>query len=311
MASTADEDASLDWIQGQFHDLPDLWDPGEDWTGITSTAQRKKLQNRLNQRAYRRRQKYRAVTSSDPRPDTAAVFPNKSYKSPAAGSEVSTRRRPDVTTNNNAHFTAAAVLSLFISEDELARSRNFIRRAYEEYTLNAPRPEALPLLIRINVLNAIATNARRLGIPTEGLCRDDLISPFNLLGPRPPIEPFWSSAHCPAALQPTSLQKTIVHHPWIDLLPFAALRDNLLKFLALGLLDDDELCFDILEITDGDLTAKPAMIVWGDASDGSSWEVNSAFLRKWGFLIKDCPQIIEATNHWRESRGEKRIIYEL
>lgn len=28
--------------------------PNDDWTGVTSTAERRKLQNRLNQRAYRK-----------------------------------------------------------------------------------------------------------------------------------------------------------------------------------------------------------------------------------------------------------------
>jgi hypothetical protein len=32
---------------------PDVWEPGDDWTGVTNQTQRKKLQNRLSQRAYR------------------------------------------------------------------------------------------------------------------------------------------------------------------------------------------------------------------------------------------------------------------
>lgn len=30
-----------------------IWEPGDDWAGVTNQSQRKKLQNRLNQRAYR------------------------------------------------------------------------------------------------------------------------------------------------------------------------------------------------------------------------------------------------------------------
>lgn len=36
-----------------FHRLPELRAPDDDWTGISSSAERKKLQNRLNQRAWR------------------------------------------------------------------------------------------------------------------------------------------------------------------------------------------------------------------------------------------------------------------
>lgn len=32
---------------------PNIWEPGDDWAGVTNQSQRKKLQNRLNQRAYR------------------------------------------------------------------------------------------------------------------------------------------------------------------------------------------------------------------------------------------------------------------
>lgn len=34
--------------------LVELRDPSDDWTGVTSTAERKRRQNRLNQRAYRK-----------------------------------------------------------------------------------------------------------------------------------------------------------------------------------------------------------------------------------------------------------------
>jgi hypothetical protein len=45
-------------------------------------------------------------------------------------------------------------------------------------------------------------------------------------------------------LQPTSLQKSIPHHPEIDVLPFPRVRDNAL--LAAGNYDEFELCMDTL-----------------------------------------------------------------
>lgn len=33
--------------------LCDVWEPGDSWVGISNQARRKKLQNKLNQRAYR------------------------------------------------------------------------------------------------------------------------------------------------------------------------------------------------------------------------------------------------------------------
>ncbi|GJC87783.1 hypothetical protein ColLi_10621 [Colletotrichum liriopes] len=101
----------------------------------------------------------------------------------------------------------------------------------------------------------------------------------------------------------------IVHHPWIDLFPFPRLRDNVLLGVAAGLLDDDELCADILEVKDEDLSGRPSLIVWGEPSDWMAWEANEAFFRKWGFLARGCHEILRSTNHWRAKRGEKGIVF--
>ncbi|KAJ3528415.1 hypothetical protein NM208_g10210 [Fusarium decemcellulare] len=198
-------------------------------------------------------------------------------------------------------------LCLLVRSDHVVL-REFLQRACPEYTLNTPRPSALPLLVRINLLNALAHNAAKLSIPPEGICCADVISPFNLSGPFHPGQSPPSSLDYPNTLRPTCLQRTIVHHPWIDLFPFGNLRNEMLRFIALGVLDDDELCPDILELSEGELSDIPAMIVWGEPSECSSWEVNPAFLRKWGWLIRNCPQILEATNTWQARRGEASII---
>jgi hypothetical protein len=41
------------------------------------------------------------------------------------------------------------------------------------------------------------------------------------------------------------------------------------------------------------------------------WEVTEGFLRKWGFLLEGCDELIESTNRWRALRGEERLIIEL
>jgi hypothetical protein len=38
---------------GRIFALTDAWDIRDDWTGVSSTSERKKRQNRINQRAYR------------------------------------------------------------------------------------------------------------------------------------------------------------------------------------------------------------------------------------------------------------------
>lgn len=187
-----------------------------------------------------------------------------------------------------------------------------LRRVYEDYILGGPRPTDLHVVIRINVMNAMFHNARALGFPTQGICAEEYISPFNMHGPHAPEAASLPRASCPESLRPTDVQRRYPHHPWIDLLPFPRLRDNVLLAVEAGLLDEDELCVDVVETEAvwGHEESKPALIVWGKASDSGGWEVNPAFVRRWGWLLRGCSDIVAATNYWRERRGENRIVFD-
>lgn len=174
----------------------------------------------------------------------------------------------------------------------IALLRELIRCAYEEYSLGAPRPTYLPILIRLNVLNALAKNAVMMGFPPEGLCRDEFVSPYTEEGPRLPNFPI-SLSSCP------------------DLFPFPRFRDNMLQGLDAGIFEEDELCMDLLYVDAEDLDDKPALIAWGESWDFRGWEVSVSFLRKWGWLIRGCPEMVEWTNYWREKRGEKRLVFQV
>jgi hypothetical protein len=191
---------------------------------------------------------------------------------------------------------------------QIAQFRTLLRSAYEEYSLGAPRPTNLPMLIRLNLLNALARNARIIGFPPDGLCRDEYESPYAQEGPHPLDCPH-PLASCPKVLEPTTTQRSIRHHPWIDLFPFPAFRDNFLLALDAGTLDEDELCMELLDIGSANLGDKPALIVWGDSSDFRGWEVNVPFLKKWGWLLRGCPELIQGTNRWRMTRGEKELTF--
>ncbi|KAI8212539.1 Aryl-alcohol dehydrogenase [Colletotrichum sp. SAR 10_76] len=177
--------------------LCDVWEPADVWTGISDQNRRKKLQNKLNQRAYPQRR---------------------------------------------------------------------VKEVYEGYSLHAPRPSALHVLIRLRVLAALAHNAAAMGFPPQGLCRDDFVSPYNLSGPLE-LENFDLTTPGRESLRPTDLQRRILHHPWIDLFPFPIFRDNVLLAMESGLVDDDQICADILEVKDEDLAGRPSLIVWGQSWD--------------------------------------------
>ncbi|KAF7548117.1 hypothetical protein G7Z17_g7266 [Cylindrodendrum hubeiense] len=314
MAAPQEEEFPQGVIVSDWKQLAEMRDPGDNWTGVTGTAERKKRQNRLNQRAVRRRRK---LQQNDPT-GTSQTQPCR-IKFTAPGMEIhmigegqlQTTEYGDSSTTENDWCIEQAGHLLMTCPQRLAQVRRQMRAAYEDYALNAPRPEFLQVLIRINVLNAMARNAIMLGLPVEGLCHDDFISPFSYCGPRPPdsIDPL---AMLPESLRPTATQMTVIHHPWIDTFPIPRLRDNVLRGILAEDLDEDDLCKDLLRVED-EKTAdeKPALIIWGDPWDVRGWEASVAFLKKWGWLMTGCPELLASTNYWRTQRGEKRLNFGL
>ena len=192
-----------------------------------------------------------------------------------------------------------------------ARARKLIRLAYKDYNLGTARPTNLQIVIRLNVLNALARNAVAMEFPPEGLCRDEFVSPYCQHGPVDITRGRSPSTPVPDNLRATVAQRSIPHHPWIDLFPFPRFRDNMLHATAVGAFDEDELCLDMLEVDGPEhlLSSKPSFLVWGESWDNRAWEASVPFLLKWGWLLRGCPEIIESTNRWRQKRGEKGLMF--
>lgn len=148
----------------------------------------------------------------------------------------------------------------------------------------------------------MAQNAAILGITIAQLCDDDALSPFNRQGPHN----LWETT--PPGLQPTALQRAVHHHPWIDLFPVPQLRDSFIRLFD-NSVDEDVLCVDLIRVEGGN-GEKPNLIVWGDPSDPCAWEASVPFLRKWGWVVRDCRELLDATNYWRAKRGERTLIFE-
>lgn len=124
--------------------------------------------------------------------------------------------------------------------------------------------------------------------------------------PTPP-----SDVNSPPCLRPTYFQKTIPHESWIDVIPYPALRDNIIK--SKDTLDDDALCDDFLGGMYEGLSEVESrgLILWGEPWSDGGWEISEGFVRKWAFLLKGCEDLLRSTNMWREARGEERIVVEL
>jgi hypothetical protein len=258
-----------------------------------------------------KRSRHRPAPSTEPAA-TSLLAGSIEYDNQTPGQTMSEGDLEPLETSCAAVSHAAALHAqgylLLATEERRAKVQRFagqLRKAYSDGLLQLA---CLPTLTRLNVLDAMARIGAAMGFSIKGLCRDDLVSPFNQHGP---LSPFMSTmlASCPANLLPTPTQQAIVHHPWIDLIPIPQLRDNILIAMHRGLIDDDdELCADLLRC-DSNREDKAALIVWSDPCNIRAWEASVPFLQKWGWLMQGCLELYVATNEWRAKRGEKRLAF--
>ena len=83
------------------------------------------------------------------------------------------------------------------------------------------------------------------------------------------------------------------------------MRDNLIE--AGKNWDADQLFYDIMGFWGGK-ALDAGLVVWGEPWDVRNWEVTEPFLKKWQWVVRDCPELMTATNTWRARRGEKLIF---
>jgi hypothetical protein len=159
-------------------------------------------------------------------------------------------------------------------------------------------------LVQYNVLRAILSNLSYCSLlhilPAE--CRAALLIP---LLPKP--------SSLPPTFQPTTIQRTIPHKPWLDSIPCPQLRDNMICAEVDGNLNEDDLCEDICGgLYEGyDYTRQKGMLVWGEPWQISSWEITEGFAEKWKWLLRGCTNMMQSTNRWRQSRGEEDLTIDI
>lgn len=175
----------------------------------------------------------------------------------------------------------------------------FEAQALHSYAMGSPRADQLLTLIHFNVLRALMSNTVALDFGDEWFLSEDAISPF--FKPQHNTQKRLSG---PSSLRPSPLQRTVEHHPWIDLFPIPELRDNFLR--ANNSFDEWDLCNELVDFHNLSHD-RTGLIVWATPWDISGWEVSEAFARKWPWLVKGCNGLLASTNYWRAKRGEAAI----
>lgn len=309
-----------------------MTDPGvritttnENWRGKNDPAERRRIQNRLNQRAFRERQRSGEPTASSSRKQ---IDHDKDDDSPSKGDndQESDSDDDDDDDNDNDEEEESSSSSSGDDDDEddddnSAEQSNpgspspastrpqfnhqVSRSAYTPSTSipSTDKPwDELALLINRNFMQAVTGNAQRLGLDLATLRAGTAAKTPRLR----------STANLPPTLKPVEVQHQLPHDSLIDTIPHARLRFNILRAIATGNLDAAR--FSACLRRSGAVVnvqgegRRSGLIVWSYPEQLASWELSEAFVMVWGFLLDGCEDFLAATNVWRGRRGERSLV---
>ncbi|EXJ83049.1 hypothetical protein A1O3_06866 [Capronia epimyces CBS 606.96] len=262
----------------------------DDWTGTKDAAVRRRVQTRLNTRAYRKRK---------------ALAKKAEVSSATAGTLIKPEALVecwDIEQQSVSIVPASRIQQLYNARNPLLPDKS----RKQQFKMVFPLcPDHLIILLQFNALRALAVN--------RTLISGILVTPLDCAEEVIHIIPYPTKPELvPSTLLPTTLQQTVPHGDWIDLFPCPVGRDHLIR--AIGTFDEDELWADCIgglyEGFPDDEVKRRGMIAWSPPWDIAGWEMSEGFLRKWGWLIGDLPGALKATNQWRIERGEEPFVHE-
>ncbi|PVH69201.1 hypothetical protein DL98DRAFT_392004, partial [Cadophora sp. DSE1049] len=299
----------------------DLWVMDEDdWLGVSNSRERRKIQNRRNQRTFRKKIVTRLSTRAN---YVLGAKKRGEFQSAASGGTSAADKHlvpaPAGSLAEQSHETqgvdvaeaAIRIINLVNIlqprwEGNTIAMQRFEAFATRSYTARIGALNILPSLSQFHFIKALFANMEVLRLSDEEM-DDEALSPFNIsLGPFPkrPSLALARVSTLPIALKPTDLQHIIPHHPWIDLLPMPAMRDNIFR-RDVDSFDEEELCHAMRGQAPD---INPGLLVWRDPWDPTGWEVTEQFVRTWGCVIAGCTDLLHSTNAWRARRGERPLF---
>ncbi|KAJ6036395.1 hypothetical protein N7540_000674 [Penicillium herquei] len=268
-------------------------------------AERRRIQNRINQRASRQRRALKSGKGATNQQSRWVIYTGEGQKpmEPVASSPVLQLETPPQTPEDEmiTLLDIDGKISCHAIKEWENRKFHLVtqleRRVASAVAMKLDYIDLLAPVTHLNVISALLNNASLMGMSIE-LLEEDVASLFNIDGPM--------DLNLPLSLQPSSTQKKIIHHPWIDLIPMPSFRDMLLK--NMDRYDEDEFCGDLhgqIGISGG-----IGLIVWGESWDPNAFEISEPVFRKWYWILKECPEILKTTNYWRRVRGEKPLRFD-
>ncbi|KAL3417701.1 hypothetical protein PVAG01_10710 [Phlyctema vagabunda] len=306
-----------------------------DWPMDEDKKQRKKIQNRINQRAHRRRKAAEQSHTQPSKPFRVVRFRVENSASKLkAGYNSSSEEPPDLIS------PSSGVIVPVHSDDGLTRLSTSSHPPNMEEPIT--RKITFPLssdhllhLIHHTVFRALTSNKEIL----RGAAKYTRVE-YPVTVPRPYSVLCGAytivtseNANIPKSLIPTKLQMTQPHSSWIDMFPYERLRDNLIIYE--DHFDHTEMCKDLFgevmsefipdspkayssRIGSGVLVApivdedavtaeRKGLINWGEPYDKQSWEATPGFIEKWSWTVDGVDELIESSNRWRAIRGEEPI----
>ncbi len=155
----------------------------------------------------------------------------------------------------------------------------------DEFAFSFPDSYLLPVP-ELALLRAFGRIARRLGCGATAIWELGARSPFAGAAGRVGVGVGVGvevGVPPPPHLRPTAAQRTVPHHPILDLLPWPGVRDRLITVLSDGW-----------------------NRIWGpDVYDPAAWEVGQVLFERWWFVFDR--QVIEQSNYWRRMRGAREL----